>query len=155
VPLLDQVHDLFAAIIPGVERAESGEGRFEAHFTSRGHIVSVGSFEASGGTLTVDARGQVDLRKETVSGSARGKLTGLPGVVTHPLSRLLEMEVTGTLDRIQVRRLEAGKIISQAADGTAEVVEEAVRGVREASDGEKRRSPRSPARWFDKWRGKE
>ncbi|WAC21315.1 hypothetical protein OVA24_07945 [Luteolibacter sp. SL250] len=152
VPLLDQVHDLFAAIIPGVERAESGEGRFEAHFTSSGHIVSVGSFEASGGTLTVDARGQVDLRKETVSGSARGKLTGLPGVVTQPLSRLLEMEVTGTLDRIHVRRLEAGKIISQAAEGTAEVVEEAVKGVRKAEDREKRRSPSKPARWFDKWR---
>ncbi|MBX3740311.1 MAG: hypothetical protein KF712_04925 [Akkermansiaceae bacterium] len=153
VPLLDQVHDLFAAIIPGVKRAESGEGRFEAHFTSRGNVVSVGSFEASGGTLVVDARGQVDLKKETVAGSARGRLTGLPGAVTHPLSRLLEMEVTGTLDRIQVRRLEAGKIISKAAEGTAEVVEESVRGVRKASDGEKRRSPRTPARWFDKWRG--
>ncbi|RYD34966.1 MAG: hypothetical protein EOP87_08215, partial [Verrucomicrobiaceae bacterium] len=137
VPILDQVHDLFAAIIPGVERAESGEGRLEAHFTSRGSVMSVGSFEASGGTLVVEARGDVDLKKETVSGSARGRLTGLPGAVTHPLSRLLEMEVTGSFDRIQVRRLEAGKILSKAAEGTAEVVEDVVEKTEKAKDGEK------------------
>lgn len=153
VPLLDQVHDLFSSILPGVERSQSGEGRFEAHFTSKGHLVDVGIFEARGGTLVVDARGQVDLKQETVSGSARGKLTGLPGIATSPLSRLLEMEVGGKLDKIQVRRLEAGSIISKAAEGTAEVIGDAIKGEsRKKTDDTGQRSPRSPARWFDKWR---
>jgi len=152
VPLLDQVHDLFASIIPGVKRSEQGEGRFEAHFTSKGSTVDVGSFEAKGGTLVVDARGQVDLKEETVMGSARGKLTGLPGVATSPLSRLLEMEVGGSLDKIQVRRLEAVSIISNAAKGTADAVEDVIKGGEEREDSPTRKSPRGPAKWFEKWK---
>lgn len=152
VPLLDQVHDLFAAVIPGVERSKSGEGRFDANFTSRGSVVRVGHFEATGGTLVVDARGAVDLKDQSVSGSARGKLTGLPGVVTSPLSRLLEMEVGGTIDRLRVERLRPGKMISNAATGTADVVKDVVKGTGEAGKGVRGKSPRSPSRWFDKWR---
>ena len=152
VPLLDQVHDLFAAIIPGVERAKAGEGRFEANFTSRGNIVRVGRFEAKGGTLVVDAEGTVDLEKETVSGTARGKLTGVPGVVTSPLSRLLEMEVGGTIDRIRVKRLAPGQIISNAAEGVVDVIEDAVKGTEKAGERVRGKSPRSPSRWFDKWK---
>ncbi|RYD23828.1 MAG: hypothetical protein EOP88_02715, partial [Verrucomicrobiaceae bacterium] len=89
VPLLDEVFDLFNTLIPGVKRSE--DGRFEADFKMEGSMVDVRKFEATGGSLTVSAVGKVNLDKRTVSGGARGKLTGLPGMVTSPLSRLLEM----------------------------------------------------------------
>jgi hypothetical protein len=44
-----------------------------------------------------------------MKGGARGKLAGLPGVVTSPLSRLLKMEVGGKLDHIRVQRLRPGR----------------------------------------------
>jgi hypothetical protein len=126
VPLLDEVHDLFASLIPGMDPAD--EGRFEAEFSASGSIIHVKRFEATGGTLEVSATGEVDLKRETVEGSARGKLAGLPGVVTSPLSRLLEMEVGGKLDHIRVQRLRPGKVISDAAGGVKKVVEEAIQG---------------------------
>lgn len=120
VPLLDEVYDLFNTLIPGVKRAE--EGRFEADFKMDGSIVDVSRFEATGGSLTVSAVGKVNLDKRTVSGRARGKLTGLPGLVTSPLSRLLEMDVGGPYDKIRVQPLGPAKLASNTASGTVGVV---------------------------------
>lgn len=120
VPLLDEVYDLFNTLIPGVKRSE--DGRFEADFKMDGSIVDVPKFEATGGSLTVSAVGKVNLDKRTVSGRARGKLTGLPGMVTSPLSRLLEMNVGGPYDNIRVQPLGPAKLASNTASGTVGVV---------------------------------
>lgn len=119
VPLLDQVYDLFATLIPGIDRSK--DGSFEADFKGDGHLVRVTRFEAKGGTLTVSARGTVNLEKKRVDGQARGKLNGLPGLVTSPLSRLLEMEVGGPYDDIRVKPLGSAKLVSNAASGTVGV----------------------------------
>ncbi len=132
VPVLNEVLDLFETIIPGMERSK--EGRFDADFSVDAHLVHVKHFEATGGTLVVIADGDVDLTKETVSGNARGRLTGLPGVVSSPLSALLEMEIGGTLTHIQVKRLSPGKILSNAATGAIDVVKDAINGTKEAKE---------------------
>lgn len=120
VPLLEEVSDLFQSVIPGMEPPK--EGRFEASFTGHGRKIEVTRFQASGGTLNVSAKGTVDLAKERVDGRARGKLTGLPGVVTSPLSRLLEMEVSGPFEEIRVRPLGPARLASAAASGTVDDV---------------------------------
>ncbi|MEO5716530.1 MAG: AsmA-like C-terminal region-containing protein [Luteolibacter sp.] len=120
VPLLDQVFDLFIALLPGVER--SGKGEFDADFDLNPQVVEVKRFEAKGGSLTVSANGKVDLKKETVAGRARGKLVGLPGLVTSPLSRLLEMEVEGPFNDIRVKPLGPARLASNTASGTVGVV---------------------------------
>ncbi|WP_367874208.1 hypothetical protein [Luteolibacter sp. Populi] len=116
IPLLGQTYELFRAAIPGVERAKSGE--FNASFVARENIVEVPRFEATGGTLHVSAKGSVDLDKKRVDGVARGKLTGIPGLVTNPLARLLEMEVGGPYDDIRVKPLGPAKLVSNAASTT-------------------------------------
>ncbi|GAA5117358.1 hypothetical protein JIN84_17520 [Luteolibacter yonseiensis] len=119
VPLLDQVYDIFMELIPGVKRAD--EGTFDAGFRVRGKTVEVTDFEARGGSLTVTAVGTVDLDAHRVSGRARGKLVGLPGVVTSPLSRLLEMEVAGPYEDIRVKPLGPAKLASNTASGVVGV----------------------------------
>jgi hypothetical protein len=120
VPLLEEVFELFRTIVPGMDRPK--EGKFEAEFTARDKQIEVTRFNASGGTLNVSARGTVNLAKKRVDGRARGKLTGLPGVVTSPLSRLLEMEVSGPYEDIHVRPLGPAKLASGAASGTVDDV---------------------------------
>ncbi len=71
----------------------SGNGRFEADFKGDQNSLEVTRFEAKGGSLAVSAIGTINLKKEHVSGLARGNLAGIPGLVTSPLIRLLEMEV--------------------------------------------------------------
>jgi hypothetical protein len=125
VPLLDQVFELFAAVIPGVQRPT--EGRFDAEFKVRPDIVHVSRFEAKGGSsLTVSATGTVDLKKRRVAGRARGKLVGLPGLVTGPLSRLLEMEVAGPYDDIRLKPLGPARLASNTVSGTVGVAVDTV-----------------------------
>ncbi len=120
VPLLDQVYELFAAVIPGVERP--GPGEFNSDFKAYPESIEVTKFEAKGGSsLTVSAVGTIDLTHRRVSGRARGKLVGLPGLVTHPLSRLLEMEVAGPYDDIRVKPLGPAKLASNTVSGTVGV----------------------------------
>ncbi|MDB6076272.1 MAG: hypothetical protein JWO82_19 [Akkermansiaceae bacterium] len=115
-PLLEQTYDLFDAIFPGLQRSKTGE--FQADFTAHSGKIDVTRFEARGGTLTVSAKGQIDLSTKRVEGTARGKLTGVKGVVTSPLSRLLEMNVGGPFDDIRVKPLGPVKLASNAANGT-------------------------------------
>ena len=75
-------------------------------------------FEATGGSLNVSAKGEINLKKQRVDGTARGKLSGLPGLVTKPLSHLLEMEVGGPFDNVRVKPLGPAKLVSNAASGT-------------------------------------
>ncbi len=125
VPLLDQAYELFNTVIPGLEREK--QGQFEADFNISSQTAEVTRFEASGGkSLTVSAVGEVDLRKKRVQGRARGKLVGLPGVVTSPLSHLLEMEVSGPYDDIRVKPLGPAKLASATVDGTVGVAIETI-----------------------------
>jgi hypothetical protein len=115
-PLLEQTYELFDAILPGVQHSKTGE--FQAAFTAKSHLIDVTSFEAKGGTLTVNAKGTINLKTKRVDGTARGKLTGVKGLVTSPLSRLLEMNVGGPFDDIRVKPLGPAKLASNAANGT-------------------------------------
>lgn len=120
VPLLDQVYDLFAALLPGVER--SGKGEFNAEFNTHPDYIDVTCFEARGGSsLTVSAVGKIDLSKHQVQGRARGKLVGLPGLVTSPLSHLLEMKISGPYDDIRLKPLGPAKLASNTVNGTVGV----------------------------------
>lgn len=132
VPLLDPVYDIFAAIIPGMERPP--DGRFEADFTGKSQTLQVDHFTATGGSLTVDAKGDLNLKTGKVQGTARGKLGGLPGVVTSPLSRLLEMEVTGSYDDLKAKPLNPAKILSNAATGTLDAISDAFQQTEETVD---------------------
>jgi hypothetical protein len=120
VPLLDQVYEIFSALLPGVERSKDGE--FNAEFTANEDTIDVSRFEAKGGSsLTVSAVGTIDLTKGRVKGRARGKLVGLPGLVTRPLSRLLEMEVAGPYDDVRVKPQGPVKLASNTVSGTVGV----------------------------------
>lgn len=122
VPLLEEVYDLFLAMIPGIDPPE--KGRFDATFTAHGKKVEVTKFKATGGTLNVSAKGTVDLEKKRVDGRARGKLTGLPGLITKPLSRLLEMEVSGPFDDVRVKPMGPAILASsEAPEGVGEAFE--------------------------------
>lgn len=148
VPLLDQVYDLFAALIPGIERSK--QGRFEANFTSKDQLAEVTYFKATGGSLTVSAKGTVNLAKETVSGRARGKLDGLPGLVTSPLSRLLEMEVSGPFKAIRVKPLGPAKLVSNAISGTVGEVVETFQEPGKITEGLMRKGIKVPMRFMKK-----
>lgn len=120
VPLLDQVYEIFSALLPGVERSKDGE--FDADFKVGEDTIDVSRFEAKGGSsLTVSAVGTIDLSKGRVNGRARGKLVGIPGLVTSPLSRLLEMEVSGPYGDIRVKPLGPVKLASNTVSGTVGV----------------------------------
>jgi len=122
VPLLEEVYDLFATLIPGINPLD--KGRFDATFTAHDKKVEVTRFKATGGTLNVSAKGTVDLAKKRVDGRARGKLTGLPGLITKPLSRLLEMEVSGPFDDVTVKPMGPAILASsEAPEDVGEAVE--------------------------------
>jgi len=148
VPLLDQTYELFMALIPGVKRAKSGE--FNASYTARPGFIDVSRFEATGGSLTVSAKGRVDLEKKRVDGIARGKLSGLPGLVTKPLSRLLEMEVGGPYDDIRVKPLGPAKLVSNAASGTVGVAVETLEEAGKITGTVILEGVKLPFRWLDK-----
>ena len=140
VPLLEEVYDLFAALIPGMNAMD--KGRFDATFTAHDKKVEVTRFKATGGTLNVSAKGTVDLAKKRVDGRARGKLTGLPGLITKPLSRLLELEVSGPFDDVRVKPMgpailasseapedvgEAFEAIEESGKAAGEIIKEGVK----------------------------
>jgi len=147
-PLLDETYDLFTSVIPGVERAKEGE--FQAAFRGRGRVMEVTEFEAKGGALTVSAKGTIDLRTERVKGTARGKLGGVPGLVTSPLSRLLEMEVEGPVDNIRLKPLGPVKLASNAASGTVGVAVDTVGEVGRITGEVLKEGVKLPFKWLGK-----
>jgi hypothetical protein len=120
VPLLDETQALFAALIPGLKR-DSGVGEMRGQFTSRRGVLNFSSFQANGGSLTVTGAGTVDLVNRTVSAKAQARLRGVTGVITSPISQLLEMEVTGPLDDIRVRPAGPGGLAGGVVTGTVGV----------------------------------
>ncbi|MCW1912097.1 AsmA-like C-terminal region-containing protein [Luteolibacter sp. GHJ8] len=148
VPLLDQTYDLFTSMIPGIERGKTGT--FSADFVARSKVIDVPRFEATGGTLTVSAKGRVDLARERVDGVARGKLNGLPGVVTKPLSRLLEMEVGGPYDDIRVKPMGPAKLVSNAASSTVGVPVDTIEEAGRITGAVLAEGIKVPLKWFDR-----
>lgn len=126
VPLVDETYALFAALIPGLKR-ESGVGEMHGKFTSRQGVLNFSSFEANGGSVTVTGAGKVDLVNRTVSARAKGRLRGVGGVITSPISRLLEMEVSGPLDNIRVRPSGPGGLAGEVVEGTVDVAKGTVK----------------------------
>ena len=147
-PLLDETYDLFSQLIPGVERAKMGE--FQAEFTGKGKRVEVTKFEAKGGALTVSAKGIINLETERVKGSARGKLGGIPGLVTSPLSRLLEMNVEGPVDNIRVKPLGPVKLVSNLASGTVGVAVDTMEETGRITGEVLKDGVKLPMKWFQK-----
>lgn len=148
VPLLAETFELFHGMIPGVKSAKTGE--FNARFTARKDRVEVSRFEATGGSLEVSARGHVDLAKSRVDGVARGKLSGLPGLVTQPLSRLLEMEVSGPYDDIRVKPLGPTRLVSNAASGTVGTAVDTVVEAGKVTGTVLKEGVKLPFRWLEK-----
>ncbi len=127
VPILDQTYELFGTLFSGLKRSEKGE--FTAEFTSRDHLVNVSQFVAKGGSLTVTAKGTANLKTKRVDGTAQGNLVGLPGIFTKPLSQLLEMDVGGPFDKIQVQPrgpVEAVKGTAEKIGGAGEKLKDAI-----------------------------
>ena len=101
VPLLDQTFALASALTAPL--SHNGMGRLAATFAATEGVAKITHFTATSEAVKVTAEGIVDLRQRKVSGRARANLRGLFGIATGPLSRTLEMEVTGPLDNIRVR----------------------------------------------------
>ena len=148
VPLLDPTYDLFTSMVPGIQRSK--RGTFEAEFTANAETVQVHHFLATGGNLTVSAKGSVDLDKRRVDGVARGKLTGLPGLVTKPLSRLLEMEVGGPFDDIRVKPLGPAKLASNTASAMVGVAVDTLEEAGKITGTVLKEGIKAPFRWLDR-----
>jgi len=101
IPLLDQAYQLFPKLLPGMDR--SGSGDIQASFSMTHGIATINPLKAHGESVTVTARGTVDLVNRRVAGHARANLRGLIGVATYPLGHILtNMEISGSLDDIRV-----------------------------------------------------
>lgn len=148
VPLLAETAELFRAMIPGADTAKTGE--FNASFKAHKYRVEVTRFEATGGSLEVSARGHIDLAKRRVDGVARGKLSGLPGLVTQPLSRLLEMEVSGPYDDIRVKPQGPTRLVSNAASGTVGTAVDTVAEAGKVTGTVLKEGIKLPFRWLDR-----
>lgn len=149
IPLLAETSELFRAMIPGAD-TKSKTGEVNARFTARKDRVDITRFEATGGSLEVSARGHVDLAKRRVDGVARGKLSGLPGVVTQPLSRLLEMEVSGPYDDIRVKPIGPARLVSNAASGTVGTAVDTVTEAGRVTGTVLKEGVKLPFRWLEK-----
>ena len=66
-------------------------------------MARISQLTATSEAVKVTAEGTLDLKKREVSGRARGNLRGLFGLATSPLSKTLEMQVSGPVDNIRVR----------------------------------------------------
>jgi multidrug efflux pump subunit AcrB len=77
--------------------------------------ITRGQGDVTKGTIYVRL---IDLKQRKVDGRARGNIRGILGLATTPLSRALEMQVSGPLNNIRVRPLGFGGILSGAVTGT-------------------------------------
>jgi hypothetical protein len=152
VPLLDATYTLFAALVPGL-KTEDGNGEMRGQFTSRQGVLNFSSFQASGGSITVTGAGSVDLVHHTISGKAQGRLRGVSGVVTAPISRMMEMEVSGPLDDIRVRPAGDG-LVGNVVEGTVDVARGTVKGATKVTGSVVKEGVKLPFRALNLFRGK-
>ena len=120
IPLLDQAYQLFPNLLPREDRR--GTGDIQASFSMNKGIATIDPLKARGESLSVTARGTVDLVKRRVAGNARANLRGLIGVVTFPLSHVLtDMEISGPLNDIRVSSQGPVAATQKIVSGTAKV----------------------------------
>ena len=101
IPLIEQAYTLFPKVLP--DRGRAGVGSFQVRFTMSKGVATIDPFKARSNSVTVTAKGTVDLVKRRVEGKARANLRGIVGRITLPLSHVFtDMEVSGPLDDIQV-----------------------------------------------------
>jgi hypothetical protein len=131
VPLLDQTYALASALTNPLARR--GAGRLDATFTSADGIASFSQFTARSDAVKVTAEGTLDLKRRLVSGRAHADLRGLFGLALSPLSRTLEMQVSGPLNDIRVRPIGMKGILSapknlvpDTAKGASKLIQDGV-----------------------------
>ncbi|MDB6007615.1 MAG: AsmA-like C-terminal region [Prosthecobacter sp.] len=101
IPILDQAYSLFPKILP--RKGSGGTGEFQMTFVMTKGIASIDPFKARSESVTVTAKGTVDLVHKKVDGQARANLRGLVGIVTSPLSQVLtDMDISGPLNNIRI-----------------------------------------------------
>jgi hypothetical protein len=119
VPLLDQTYDLFTALLPAVKR--TGTGNLNTTFTATNGVFTISDFAANGDSITVTAKGKLDLVERQVSARAWGNLRGVAGLATLAVSRTLEMKVSGPLDEIRVQSVGPAGVIGGTVSGATKV----------------------------------
>lgn len=118
IPLLDQTYALFSALVSPLQR--QGNGSLEAEFSAANGIVTISEFTAHSEAARVTATGTIDLKKREVDARARGNVRGVFGLATAPISRVLEMRVTGPLDQVRVRPLGFDNVLGDKLAGPEE-----------------------------------
>lgn len=101
IPILDQAYSLFPKILP--RKGSDGTGEFQMSFVMTKGIATIDPFKARSESVTVTAKGTVDLVHKKVDGEARANLRGVVGIVTSPLSHVLtDMDIRGPLSNIRI-----------------------------------------------------
>ncbi len=101
IPVLDQAYSLFPKLLP--RKGSDGTGEFRLSFVMTKGVAAIDPFKARSESVTVTAKGTVDLVRKQVDGHARANLRGLVGVVTSPLSHvLMDMDISGPLNDVRI-----------------------------------------------------
>lgn len=101
IPLLEQTYALFPKVLPN--RGRDGTGEFQVSFVMSKGVATVDPFKGRSQSVTITAKGTVNLVKKYVKGHARANLRGVVGRITLPLSHVLtDMKIQGPLDDIRV-----------------------------------------------------
>lgn len=101
IPVLDQAYSLFPKLLP--RDGSDGTGEFQLSFVMTKGVASIDPFKARSESVTVTAKGTVDLVRKQVDGHARANLRGLVGIATSPLSHVLtDMDISGPLNDVRI-----------------------------------------------------
>ncbi len=125
VPLLDETYALFSALSFDVKR--KGVGNLKSSFSATNGVFHISAFTAYSESVTVTGTGTVDLVRRKVDGRAQGNLRGLFGIVTSPITKALEMQVSGPLDHIQVQPAGPVGIVGGSISGAAQLPAKALK----------------------------
>jgi hypothetical protein len=118
IPLLDQAYAFFAAAVPG--GPPPGPGRMTAAFEIENGVMRVSAFDAQSRSVVVTGSGTIDFPRRMVNARARGELSGVAGWATQPISRALEMNISGPLAEPRVTARNPAGIAGGLIQGTAE-----------------------------------
>lgn len=101
IPVLDQAYSLFPKLLP--RKGSGGTGECQMTFTMTKGVAAIDPFKARSESVTVTAKGTVDLVRRHMSGHARANLRGLVGIATSPLSHVLtDMDIEGPLNDVRI-----------------------------------------------------
>ncbi len=126
IPFLDAAFALFPTLLP--EKSGEGTGDLQSTFTMDHGIATIDSLKARGDSIVVKASGTVNLVERQVQGTGRANLRGILGVATFPLSHILmEMQISGPFDDIQVSPLTPGDAVKGVVTDTVKVAGKTVK----------------------------